>query len=59
MEYILAAALVAGLAWFVLSDLGLPAASWFEEHRAVRPVLVGIIVVLSLVLLVAVGSRFR
>src|SRR6266446_4972415 len=59
VEYILGAALVAGLAWFVVSDLGLPAWPWFEEHRAVRPVLVAIIVVLSLALLLAVASRLR
>jgi hypothetical protein len=33
------AALALLLSWIVLSDLGLPAAPWFERHRAVRPAL--------------------
>jgi len=54
--FILGLALVAGLAWFVLSELGIPAWPWFEEHRAVRPVLLLVLAFLVLALLVAVAS---
>jgi len=55
VEYIFGVAIVAGLAWFVLSDLGLPAWPWFERHRAVRPVLLLALAFLILALLAALA----
>ena len=58
MEYVAITAAVLVFAWLLLSELGLPAALWFEEHRAVRPVLLGIVAVLLLALLIRVAKRF-
>ena len=57
VEYIFGAVIVVGLAWLVLSDLALPAWPWFEEHRAVRPILLAVLAFLMLALVVAVVSR--
>jgi hypothetical protein len=57
MEYAAIAVMVLLLIWLGLSDLGLPAAPWFERHRAVRPALLCVVVVLLVALLVVVASR--
>jgi hypothetical protein len=57
VEYILGVAMVVGLAWLLLSDLGLPALPWFERHRAVRPMLLVVLMFLILALLGAVARK--
>jgi len=57
VEYLLGVAIVVGLAWFLISDLGLPAWPWFDRHRAVRPVLLVVLMFLILALLGAVARK--
>ena len=56
VNFIVIVALVLGVAWFVVAEFSIPAASWFEDHRTVRPVLLAVMAILLLALLLLIGK---